>query len=97
MDKFAVDLDKIFHWDLLGNVKDLGYDIKKDASLWYRDDEGALESICDDQAMLGLSEQLRAHWTVDIFVEISDVRHESRLPKALQSNSDSDSFNDYSG
>lgn len=35
--KLSVDPDKLAYWDLLGDVKELGYDIKKDVSLSYKD------------------------------------------------------------
>lgn len=60
MNKFVEDPDKICYWDLLEDVKNMQYDTKKDVSLWYMDDEGALKIICDDQAMLGLSERLKS-------------------------------------
>lgn len=49
--EFVVDLDKLCDWDLLGDVKKLGYDIKKDARLSYKDDNEILRSIYNDQTI----------------------------------------------
>lgn len=35
--ELSVDLEKFAYWDLVGDVKELGYDIKKDVSLSYKD------------------------------------------------------------
>lgn len=50
---FVVDPDKLWHWDLIGNVKELGYDIKKNVGLFYKDCEGKIKSICDDATIVG--------------------------------------------
>ncbi|KAM0947815.1 hypothetical protein DsansV1_C07g0071541 [Dioscorea sansibarensis] len=88
--EYVVDLDKLCHWDLLDDVKEIRSDIKKDIRLSYKDDEGTLISISGDRAIPGLTEQSRAHNIVDIYVESGDGRHEKKLPKALLSDSDSD-------
>lgn len=36
---FAIDSNKLCHWDFLGDVKELGYDNKKNVGLFYKDCE----------------------------------------------------------
>lgn len=42
VNEFVVDPDKICYWDLLGDMKELGYDVKKNVKMSYIDGEGAL-------------------------------------------------------
>lgn len=56
MVEFAVDPDKICHWDLLGDIKELGYDIEKSIKLFFVDGEGILEYMCDDEGIVCLAD-----------------------------------------
>lgn len=51
-------------------MKELGYDIEKDAYLLYIDGEGTLQTICDDHYIVGTN-QLRTNYTTDIYIETS--------------------------
>ena len=90
VNEFAIDYDKICYWDLLRDVRELGYDIEKDVSLLYVDGGGTLLPICDDQSMIVLSNQLSTHGVVDVYVETLEVIHGKELPGILVSASDSD-------
>ena len=68
--KFSVDPNKLFHWDILGDVKELGYDISKDVKLFYVDGKGVLKIICDDETIVGLIKQLMVARKIDVYVEI---------------------------
>lgn len=46
--EFTVDPDKLCYWDVLGDVKELGFDIKKPIELTYVDDLGSLKIVCND-------------------------------------------------
>lgn len=81
VNEFAVDIDKLWHWYLLGDVKELGYDIKKDVRLTYKDGEGVFRSISDKQTIVGLTEQLMSYKTVGIYVETSNTMHEKGCQK----------------
>ena len=74
-------------------MKELGYDIKNDVRLSYEDGEGVLRIISDNQSIVGFTEQLVAHNTVDVYVECLNATHGKRLPEILlpASGSDSDS------
>ncbi|XP_039132316.1 uncharacterized protein LOC120269096 [Dioscorea cayenensis subsp. rotundata] len=87
LDEFAVDPDKVCQWDLLGDLKDLGYDIKKTMELFYLDDGGTLHNISDDVGIVGLSEMLAKHGTTDVYVETSYANIGNSLPEALLGNS----------
>ena len=69
VNEFAVDPDKLCYWDLLGNVKEIGYDIEKDVTLSYIYGEGTIKSVYDDQSMVGLANHLSTQGVVDIYVE----------------------------
>lgn len=69
MSKFYVDPDKLCQWNLLGDVKELEYDIKNDVTLSYVDEEGTLTNIFDDQDIVGLINQLMTARIVDVYVE----------------------------
>ena len=86
---FSVDLDKLCRWDLLGDVKELGYDISKNVKLFYVDDEDVLKIICDDETIVGLTKQLMIAKKVKVYVETSNVDHHNRLPEALIADCDS--------
>lgn len=81
--KFCVDPRKSCYWDVLGDVKELDYDIMKAVELSFVDDGGTLKVINDDQGIIGLVEQLRKHKILNVYVEISGVRHYMPLPKIL--------------
>lgn len=83
MTEFCVDPYKLCYWDVLGYVKALSYDIKKVVELSFVDDGGALKVISDVQSIVGLVEQLRKHKILNVYVEISGVRHYMPLPKIL--------------
>ena len=51
------------------DLKELGYDIKKTLELIYMDDRGILNSIPDDNGVVGLAEHLRKQLIVNIYVE----------------------------
>lgn len=36
--EFTIDPDNICYWDLLGNLKELGYNLKKSLTLFFMDD-----------------------------------------------------------
>ena len=44
VNEFAVDHDKILHWDLKGDIQLLGYNIKKAVDLFFVDEEGTFEA-----------------------------------------------------
>lgn len=46
-----------------------------------------------DEAVIGLSDQLRTHTKVDVYVETTDAEGDKSLLGALVSNSDSDGYN----
>lgn len=48
VNEFAVDPDKICYWDLLGDVKELGYDIEKCVTMSCVDDGGKLLPMLDE-------------------------------------------------
>ena len=86
--EFCIDPDKLCYWDVLGHVKELGYDIKKAVELSFVDDGRTLKVISDDQDIIGLVEQLRKHKTVNVYVENSRVRHDMPLLEILLSSDD---------
>lgn len=53
---YFVDPDKICYWDLLVNMKELGYDIEKDVSLLYIDNGAVFRNVCDDKDFVGLAD-----------------------------------------
>lgn len=85
VNEFTVDPDKICYWDwdLLGDVKELGYDIEKSVSMSYIDGVGALLPVCNDQSMLDLVEQLTKNGVVDVYVELLEDTHGMDLPEIL--------------
>ena len=38
--EFAVDPNKLYYWDLLGDLQELGYEIEKSLNLFFVDDGG---------------------------------------------------------
>lgn len=85
--EFAVDPDKLCYWDMLGDLKELGYDIQRCFNLFFVDDGRTLKSITNDEGIVSLCDKLRRHGTVDIFVESLDISHEDTLPDVLLPNS----------
>ncbi|XP_039113802.1 uncharacterized protein LOC120249378 [Dioscorea cayenensis subsp. rotundata] len=81
--EFHVDPDKLCYWDVLGDVKEIGCDINNVVELSYIDDDRTLKYIHNDQGIVGLVDQLRKHRAVDVYVEISNVKHDMILPKIL--------------
>lgn len=69
------------------DINDLGYDIEKVVDLFYKDDEGALQKLCDDGGILGLVNQLSRFGTTNIFVESLGGKQDKILPEKLPSNS----------
>lgn len=61
-------------------MKELGYDVKKNVNMSYKDCGGALLFVCNDQPMLDLTNQLSTHGFVDVYVEISEDSHDKNLP-----------------
>ena len=90
IDEFIVNPDKVCYWDLLGDVKELVYNIEKSISPFYVEDGGTLKLVFDDDSTNGLSEQVGKNMIVDVYVETSYVDHGRSLPDALLSNE----FND---
>ena len=88
--EFLVDIDKLCYWDLLGEMKELGYDITKSIGFFLRGDGGILMQINDDEGILGLVDQLQKHHIVDVYVEISDVNHDKSIPDTLLSANETD-------
>lgn len=86
--EFYVDLDKLCYWDALGDVKELGYAIKKAIELSFVDDGGTLKVISDDQGIVGLVKELRKHKIINVYGEISEVRHHMPLSEILLSSND---------
>lgn len=100
MVQFSVDPNKLSYWDLLGDVKELGYDIKKDVSLSCTDSVGVLGSICTNQDIVGLNKKISVKYTLDIYIECSEVCHGKKLLGVLLSvadgNAERDALNDVS-
>lgn len=80
MTEFSVDLDKLYYWDMLGDVKKLGYDVQNVVELSYMDDDRTLKKICNDEGIVDLVDHLRIYKTVDVYVEVSNVRNDMILP-----------------
>ena len=78
--EFAVDPDKICHWDILGDIKELGYDIEKSVNLFFIDGEGILKHISDDEGIVCLANQLRKQWVVNVYVEALGVDNDMNMP-----------------
>lgn len=57
VNEFAVDLDKICYWDLLRDMKELGFNVKKNVNMSYIDGRRTLLLVCNDQSMLDLIDQ----------------------------------------
>lgn len=86
VNEFVVDPDKLCYWDLLGDVKKIGYDIEKEVNLSFIDGEGTINSICDDQSLVGLAKHLSKQRIVDIYVETTKLRHCKELPGVVLCN-----------
>ena len=81
--EFAIDPDKLCYWDLLGDLQELGYDIKKFLNLSFTDDGGSLKIIKHDKGILDIVDQLIRYLMVDIYVECLDVKHGEKSPDTL--------------
>ena len=75
---------------MLGDVKELRYDINKEMKLVYMDDKGVLKVTYDDEAIVDLIKQLTIARRVDVYLENLNIDHDKRLPKALIFDCDSD-------
>lgn len=64
----TVDPDKLCYWDLLGDLKEIGYCLEKLLSLFFVDNEGSLRNISDDDSTVALAEKLRRQHIVDVYV-----------------------------
>lgn len=83
IDEVTVDLEKTCYWDLLGDLKEVGHDITNSVNLFFIDASGALKVISDDEGIMGLVDHLMRHWTADIYVEFSSVKHNKTIPESL--------------
>ncbi|KAH7677053.1 hypothetical protein IHE45_07G056500 [Dioscorea alata] len=79
----TVDLDKLCYWDLLGDLKEMGYGLEKLLSLFFVDYERSLRNISDDDSTIALAEMLRRQHIVDVYVETSNIMLDIRLPDML--------------
>ena len=84
MVEFAVDPDEICYQDLLGDIKNLGYDIEKSVNLFFIDGEGILKQIYDDEGIVSLVDQLLKQWAVNIYVEFLGVDNDMNMLETLK-------------
>ena len=56
MTNFAVDPDRLCYWDVLGDAKDLGYDIKRTVELSYVDERGTLKIFYNNEGIVNVTE-----------------------------------------
>ena len=82
--EFVVDPNKICHWDLLEDIKELGCDIEKFVNLFFIDREWILKHICNDEGIVCLANQLRKQWVVNVYMEFLGVEHDMNMPETLK-------------
>lgn len=84
--EFSVDPDKICYWDLLEDMKEIGYNVKNSINLFFIEEGGTLKLISDDKDIISLADYLRKYRTTDVYAEISRVGHGIIIPEALLTN-----------
>ncbi|KAK8594042.1 hypothetical protein V6N12_046113 [Hibiscus sabdariffa] len=76
-EKFQVDFDRLCYWDIVGNMKELGYD--NDAWVYFRVlgvlfSTYALVFVADDDAIRQIVGFLNTRGIVELFVAVGNVR-----------------------
>lgn len=74
--EFSVDPYKIYWWDLLEDMKELGYSVKNDVNRFFYGRRGNIKLISNDKDIISLANYLRKYRTTDVSAKLLGIKHD---------------------